>query len=74
VSDLTAMMEARKNHYGLNIVPGHERTSYFYKREALGWLRLYRGAEWFPGAKETYLRLAKSYFETFKMLKKGGAA
>lgn len=59
--------------YHLPMVPGHGRTAYFYRRNALEWARMAREFEWFPGQRATAKRLALSYLESFKKLK-GGAA
>ena len=67
---LAALQLAGRNHYGRNIIPGTERTPYFYLHAALDWLRMSRQPDW-PGIpmRETARRFALSYFNTWKTLK-----
>ena len=72
--DLAAMLlpDAPHRIYGrFAVIPGTDRTAYFYKKEALAWLHMMRGFEWFAGSRATYKRLALSYWANYKRMKGG---
>ncbi len=68
-----AALQGQKPPTWCCIVPGRQRTSYFYKKMALTFLRnamqLRRVGEWFPGEYETHKSLALMYLDSFRKMK-----
>lgn len=70
---LPAAQTAATRPHWRNIIPGRERTPYFYRKMALTFLRdalmFRRCGEFFPGQYDTYKSLALSYLASFKKMK-----
>lgn len=70
---LPAAQTAQVRPHWRHIVPGRERTSYFYRKMASTFLRdalqFRRCGEYFPGQYKTYKELALMYLASFKKMK-----
>jgi len=52
---------------------GRQRTSYFYRLQAIAWARMAREYGWFDGGRmrDTAISIAKMYLKTFRQMKGG---
>lgn len=70
----SAVIPASRETGYRELVPGRERTTYFYRMMAI---RLMKGSRMFevvPGQRQTYIDLAKSYLKTYRERLEGRAS
>lgn len=61
-------MQLAETKASLPVVPGRDRTRYFYRKQALVWARRSRLPEWVAGSRATAIDFAKMYLKSYRLL------